>query len=120
MRAQSWLVQSLASLATAVVLVSGARTQLLRVASKPAAIVDGTAITVAEVEAVLKQAGPTATPLTEAQRKQLQMEAVGMLIDDLLMEKFLRKSAPKIEPAEVNKKLAELEKSLTQQGKSMA
>jgi peptidyl-prolyl cis-trans isomerase C len=120
MRAQSWLVQSLASLATAVVLVSGARPQLLRVGTKPAAVVDGTAITLAEVEAVLKQAGPTATPLTEAQRKQLQIEAVGMLIDDLLMEKFLRKNAPRIDPADVNKKLAELQESLRSQGKRLA
>src|SRR5947209_6165002 len=101
MRAKSWLVQSLASLAAAAVLASGARAQLLRIAPKPAALVDGTAITMAEVEAVMKQAGPTATPLTEAQRKQLQMEAVGMLIDDVLMERFLKKNAPMIEPAEV-------------------
>ena len=58
----------------------------------PAAIVNGTAITMAEVESILKQAGPTATPLTEAQRKQMQMEAVAMLIDDVLMEQFLKKN----------------------------
>jgi parvulin-like peptidyl-prolyl isomerase len=120
MRAQSWLVQTLAGLVALVVLVNGARAQLLRPATKPAAIVDGTAITMAEVEGVLKQAGPTATPLTEAQRKQLQVEAVGMLIDDLLMEKFLRKSGPRIDPADVNKKVDELEASLKQQGKTLA
>jgi parvulin-like peptidyl-prolyl isomerase len=120
MRAQSWLVQSLASLAIVVVVVSGAHAQLLRMGTKPAAVVDGTAITLAEVEAVLKQAGPTATPLTEAQRKQMQVEAVGMLIDDLLMEKFLAKSALRIDPADINKKLAELENSLRQQGKTLA
>jgi peptidyl-prolyl cis-trans isomerase C len=74
----------------------------------------------AEVESVLKQAGPTATPLTEVQRKQLQVEAVGMLIDDLLMEKFLKKNAPQVHVAEVDKKVAELTASLKQQGKSLA
>jgi peptidyl-prolyl cis-trans isomerase C len=73
----------------------------------------------AEVESILKKAGPTATALTDAQRKQLQLEAVGMLIDDLLMESFLRKNAPHVDPAEVNKKFAELKDSLKHQGKSM-
>jgi peptidyl-prolyl cis-trans isomerase C len=100
--------------------VNGARTQLQKAARKPAAVVDGTSISMAEVEAVLKQGGPTATALTDAQRKQLQMEAVGMLIDDLLMEHFLRRNGPRIEQAEVDKKLAELEASLKQQGKSLA
>jgi peptidyl-prolyl cis-trans isomerase C len=119
MRARSWLVQSLASLATLAILVNGAAAQL-RPAPKPAAVVDGTAITVAEVESVLKQAGPTATPLTEAQRKQLQVEAVSALIDDLLMEKFLRKNGPRVDAAEINKKVAELQGSLKQQGKTLA
>jgi peptidyl-prolyl cis-trans isomerase C len=120
MRARSWLVQSFASLATLAILVNGARTQSPRPAPKPAAVVDGSTITMAEVESVLKQAGPTATALTEAQRKQLRVEAVGMLIDDLLMEKFLRKNGPRIDPAEVNKKVVELEVSLKQQGKTLA
>jgi len=107
-------------MAVLAVLVNGARTQLLRPATKPAAVVDGTQITMAEVEGVLKQAGPTATPLTEMQRKQLQMEAVGMLIDDLLMEQFLRKNAPQVNVAEVDKKVAELAASLKQQGKGLA
>jgi peptidyl-prolyl cis-trans isomerase C len=119
MRTQSGLVQSLAGLAILVVLVNGARTQPARTAPKPAAVVDGTAIGMAEVETILKKAGPTATTLTDAQRKQLQLEAVGMLIDDLLMERFLRKNAPQIDPAEVNKKFTELKESLKQQGKSM-
>src|SRR6266513_6341205 len=98
MRARSWLVQSLASMAVLAVLVNGARTQPQRPATKPAAVVDGTAISMAEVESVLKQAGPTATPLTEAQRKQMQMEAVGMLIDDVLMERFIKKNGRRIDP----------------------
>lgn len=117
---RSSLVHDLVSLAMLAVLVNAAPAQAVRPASKPAAVVDGTAISMAEVEAVLKQAGPTATPLTDAQRKQLQMEAVGMLIDDVLMEKFLRKNAPRVDPAEVNKKVAELEEGLKQQGKTLA
>jgi peptidyl-prolyl cis-trans isomerase C len=106
-------------MAVLALLVNGARTQLLKPAAKPAARVDGTDISMAEVEAILKQGGPTATTLTEVQRKQLQMEAVAMLIDDLLMERFLRKNGPRVQQAEIDKKLAELEKGLNQQGKSL-
>jgi parvulin-like peptidyl-prolyl isomerase len=86
---------------------------------KPAAVVNGTAITVAEVEAVLKQASPSATPLTEMQKKQMRMEALGMLIDDQLMEQFLRKNGPHIGPDEVNRRFAELEAAQKKQGKTM-
>jgi parvulin-like peptidyl-prolyl isomerase len=119
MGARSGLVQGLAGLAILAVGVNAAPTQPQPSVSKPAAVVDGTPITMAEVDNILKQGGPTATALTDAQRKQLQLEAVGMLIDDLLMEKFLRQNAPRIDPAEVNKKFAELQESLKQQGKSM-
>lgn len=119
MRARSWLVQSLASLAVLAILVNGASAQPVRPATKPAAVVDGTTISMAEVENVMKQAGPTATPLTDMQRKQLQLEAVGMLIDDVLMEQFLKQHAPQISVAEVEKKVAELTASLKQQSKSL-
>jgi peptidyl-prolyl cis-trans isomerase C len=58
-------------------------------------------------------------PLTEAQKKQMQMEAIGMLIDDILMQQFLRKNAPHLDPNEVNKKMAELEESLKKQNKTL-
>src|SRR6266849_10054630 len=118
MRARSWLVRSLASIAVLAVLANGLRAKPQQ--PKVAAVVDGTQITMAEVENVLKQAGPTATPLTDMQRKQLQMEAVGMLIDDLLLEQFLRKNAPQVSVAEVDKKVAELTASLKPQGKTLA
>jgi peptidyl-prolyl cis-trans isomerase C len=88
-------------------------------APKPVAVVNGTPITRAELDAVLKQAGPTAAPLTEAQKRQMQVEAVGMLIDDLLMQQFLRKNGPRVELAEVEKQLAELDASLKRQGKTL-
>jgi parvulin-like peptidyl-prolyl isomerase len=118
MTARSWLVKSLVSMAALAVLANpgGAKPQQTKVA----AVVDGTQISMAEVENVLKQAGPTATPLTDMQRKQLQLEAVGMLIDDLLLEQFLRKNAPQVSVPEVDKKVSELAASLKQQGKTLA
>jgi peptidyl-prolyl cis-trans isomerase C len=112
-------LQALTSAAVLAVLTNWAIGQTGTAANKPAAVVDGTPITMAEVEAVIKQGGPSPTPLTENQRRQMQIEAVGMLIDDLLVQQFLRSHGPKIDPAEVNKRLAELEESLKKQGKTL-
>lgn len=90
-------------------------------ASKPAALVNGEAITVAEVEAVIKAMGPPSpTPLTDAQRREKQTEAVNMLIDDLLMQQFLRQNGPKIDPAEVEKQIVEIQTRLKAQNKTLA
>jgi parvulin-like peptidyl-prolyl isomerase len=119
MRARIWGLQMLASTAVLAILATGARAQNQAAPAKPVAIVDGTPITMAEVEAVLKQIGPSPTPLTEAQKKQMHMEAIGMLIDDLLMQQFLRKNGPQLEANEVSKKLAELDESLKKQNKTI-
>jgi peptidyl-prolyl cis-trans isomerase C len=106
-------------MAALVVLVGGVTGQTPATSSTPAAEVDGQTITMAEVEAVVKQAGPMAAKPTELQLRQMRMEAVGMLIDELLMQRFLRKNGPKIDPKEVNEKLADLEKNLKKQNKSL-
>ncbi len=87
---------------------------------KPAALVNGEPITIEEVEAVLLHEPPTANPPTEVQRRQMQLEALSLLIDDRLVQQFLRKNGPPISPVEVNKKLAELESGLKAQGRTMA
>jgi parvulin-like peptidyl-prolyl isomerase len=119
MKARTWVLHGLASAAALLVVASGAPAQTETKGAKPIAVVEGMPITFAEVEAVLKQAPPTPAPLTEVQRKQMQMEAVGMLIDDILLEKFLRKNGPTIPVAEVDKRVAELADSLKKQGKTL-
>jgi len=78
----------------------------------PAAVVNGEAILMAELTAVLNQQPPPPNPLTDAQKKELARAALDMLIDDLLMRQFLRANAPAIPPAEVAKQLAELKDGL--------
>jgi peptidyl-prolyl cis-trans isomerase C len=79
-------------------------------ASKPAATVNGEIISLAEVDAAAFGNGPPPPqPLTEAQRRQLRLEVLGELIDDLLMSQFLRKNGPKVNPADVDKELQKLE-----------
>jgi peptidyl-prolyl cis-trans isomerase C len=89
-------------------------------ANKPAAVVNGEPISMAEVEAFIKAQGPTPTPVTEVQRRQMQREVVAMLIDDLLMQQYLRQYGPRIDPADVNKQVAELEAGLKKQNKALA
>jgi peptidyl-prolyl cis-trans isomerase C len=86
---------------------------------KPAALVNGEPIQMEEVDAVLKHEPSTSNPPTEIQRRQMQLEALSLVIDDRLVQQFLRKNGPAIPPAEVHKKLAELESSLKAQGRTM-
>jgi parvulin-like peptidyl-prolyl isomerase len=115
-------------LLSVVMLMIGARGSIAQVTQgqsqakshKPAAVVNGEPITIEEVEAVLMHEPPSATPPTEVQRRQMQLEALSLLIDDRLVQQFLKKNGPPVSPAEVNKKLAELESSLKAQGRAMA
>lgn len=113
---------TLRGLTVVVVLAAGGTTAAAQSAAapKPAATVNGEIIPLAEVEAILKARGPNPTPIPEGQKRQMQMDALFMLIDDLLLQQFLRKNLPLPAPAEVNKRLAELADALKKQGKTLA
>lgn len=117
MSARSWVV---AILATVAVLANGAPAQTPPATNQPAAaVVNGEVIPLADVETIVKERGPTATPSTEVQRRQMQFSALEMLIEDVLMRQFLRKHGPKVEPAEVSIRFRELEDGLKKQGKTL-
>jgi peptidyl-prolyl cis-trans isomerase C len=109
--------QGLAGAVAVALLASGASAQAPKPAAVPnpppkvAATVNGEAITMADVETVLKR-DPTPTELTAIQRRQRELEALGMLIDDLLLQQFLQKNAARVDPAEVDKQVAELNENL--------
>lgn len=88
--------------------------------SKVVAVVNGEPITMAEVDAVIKMAGPAPMPLPEEQQKERLKIAVGMLVDNVLMHQFLLKNTAPPQPAEIDKKLAEMETALKQQKKTLA
>jgi len=119
MRNKVLIPEIVVSAVALVILANSVRAQASKQQSKPAAIVNGIAISMAEVEQALKQAGPTATPLTELQRKQMRQEALSLLIDDILLQEHLRRHAPQVDPMEVNKHLRELEQGLQKQGKTL-
>lgn len=85
----------------------------------PAATVDGEPITLDRVDAVIR-AKYAFGPLTHAQRRHLRADVTSDLIDDLLLARFLKKHAPKVDPAEVDAQLKALADDLAGRGKSLA
>jgi peptidyl-prolyl cis-trans isomerase C len=114
-----WALRALASATVAAALAGGLFAQTPATTAKPAALVNGEPIALAEVEALLKSR-PTQFPKpTEAEHREMQREALDMLIDDLVMQQFLRKNAPAVPAGEVNKKLKDLQASLKAQGRTL-
>ena len=85
----------------------------------PAATVDGEPIPLARVDAVIK-AKYAAGPLTPAQLRHLRAAVTNDLVEDLLLDKFLAKHAPKVDPAEVDAQLKAFADDLAKKGKTLA
>ena len=84
-----------------------------------AATVNGENITLADVDAVLKHTLPL-TPLTAAQRRQMRIEVLSDMVDEVLVRQFLRKNGPKVDPAEIDAQLKAFGEKLQKEGKSLA
>jgi peptidyl-prolyl cis-trans isomerase C len=82
------------------------------------ATVNGRTITMGEVQTVLK-ARPLPVELPEAKKKEMVYQVVCMLIDGVLWEQYLQKHGPKIDQAEVNKRMAELHEAVKKANKTM-
>jgi parvulin-like peptidyl-prolyl isomerase len=81
--------------------------------TRPAAVVNGEPISLAEVKTILDAMPPPVVPATVDQKRELQQNVVDMLIDDLLMRQFLRKNTSPPAPAAIDKEIADLRVSLT-------
>lgn len=86
--------------------------------SNVAATVNGEKITVEEVDAVLKQSLPLA-PLNAVQRRQMRLEVLTDMVDEVLLRQFLRKNGPKVDPKEINDQLKAFSEKLQRDGKSL-
>jgi peptidyl-prolyl cis-trans isomerase C len=114
---RTWMATGLVVLAAWGGLASA---QAVRPKAVPAAVVNGVAISMAEVQAILALAEPAPLAPTESQRRQRHVEALGLLIDNVLMRQFLAKHTAPVPPAEVARRLAEMEAGLKKQGKTLA
>ncbi|HZY85102.1 MAG TPA: hypothetical protein VFE78_09750, partial [Gemmataceae bacterium] len=88
--------------------------------NKVVAVVNGEPVTMGELDAVLKIAGPAPLQLPEEQQKQRQKMALGMLIDNVLMHQYLVKNTAPPPAPEIDKKLVEMEAALKAQKKTLA
>jgi peptidyl-prolyl cis-trans isomerase C len=83
-----------------------------------AARVNGEAITLTEVKAVL-DARPQQFPVPKEQEREHRKLALQMLIDDVLMRQFFLKNVQKPSPGEVEKVVDELKDALKKQNKTL-
>ena len=73
---------------------------------KAAALINGEPITLAEIDAVINRGGPKAVQPSAEQTHNDRLEALSMLIDDLLLQQFLKTSCQPPDPKEINKKMS--------------
>jgi len=118
---------SAACLAGAVIQNSGSA-QTPRASTAPAgataahavAIINGEVITSADLEQAQRWIGPSPVALPANRKRQQDLEALSLLIDDLLMQQFLRANGPQVSQSDLNQKLAELQAELKKQNKTVA
>jgi parvulin-like peptidyl-prolyl isomerase len=118
MRARGWTLTA-ACVAALALLPGPAPAQAPATSAKPAAVVNGEAITLAEVDAIVNGGGPSAVQLTTGKLRELRLDAVNMLIDEMLLTQFLRRNGPRVDSAEVNKLVADLADSQKKKGKTL-
>jgi peptidyl-prolyl cis-trans isomerase C len=88
-------------------------------APSKAATVNGEPISMTDLDAILKRV-PLPVELPPEKKRQLQLDALGMLIDDKLLEQFMRQNGPRVDVNEVNAKMIELAEGLKKQNKALA
>ena len=84
------------------------------------AIVNGEVISSADLDQAHKWMGPSPVPVPSNRKRQQDLEALSLLIDDLLMQQFLRANGPQVTQADLAQKLNELQGELKKQNKSLA
>ncbi|HMP03407.1 MAG TPA: peptidylprolyl isomerase [Gemmatales bacterium] len=87
---------------------------------KPAAVVNGEALTADNWAAALKRLPPFPPDVDEASKKSVHFELLGMLLDDMLLRQHLSKHAPAVSKTQVDQRVAELEASLKAKTQTLA
>ena len=85
-----------------------------------AGTVNGEAVLLAQVDAVVRRLPTRGAPLTANQVRWLRQEVLADLIDDVLLRQFLRRHGPAVEPAELDAHFKALAVALRRQGKTPA
>ncbi len=84
-------------------------------AGKAIAIVNGETIPLADLQAIVNARPPSPVVLTAEQKREMEKAALDMIIEDVLMRQYLKKTVPPASPADINKELADLKDALAKQ-----
>lgn len=123
MSARKWTIRSLAAAALLACATGQAPAQApaatpSATASRPAAVVNGEPISMADLENTIHlAAGPQPTPMTEQAQRELRDDALEMLIEDVLWHQFLRQHAPQPSAEQIALELAKMEHELQKEKK---
>jgi peptidyl-prolyl cis-trans isomerase C len=123
MRARTWAVAGLASTVLLAFSIAGAHAQAPGNAVKPAAVVNGQSISLSEVDAAVKVMSgnmQVAVQVPESGRRKMRLEALGMLVDNMLLQQYLRKNAAPVDAKEMARHLTDLETALKKENKKLA
>jgi peptidyl-prolyl cis-trans isomerase C len=112
---RTWMAAGLVALAAHPALAQGTKGG----PGAPVAVVNGVAISAAEVEAMLKNAGPTSVHLPQSQQRMRQMEALGVIIDNVLWRQYLAKHTPQVAASEMARRMEEMRIGLQAQNKTI-
>lgn len=85
----------------------------------PVALVNGQTISALDLQQAMRWIAPAPANAPSTMERQRQLEALGLLIDNLLMEQFLKANGPKIPKENVDAKIRELADELKKQGKTV-
>src|SRR5262249_47456414 len=85
---------------------------------KPAVIVNGEMISMAEVKAVLEER-PYPNTIKADDIKAIRKAVIDMLIDDMLVRQFLAKYADKVTPADLAKEMQNVQDLLKKQNRTV-
>lgn len=96
-----------------------ARGQTKSPGSKAVALVNGEPIGRADFEAAFARVSVSQTGFSDTQRKALQREILGMMIDELLFYQVLKKNIPAPNSALVERRLGDLQASLRAKGRTL-
>jgi parvulin-like peptidyl-prolyl isomerase len=116
MRYQTWAV-ALAGAAALAILANQGLAQ--PAAARPAAVVNGEAITLAQIDAMLNRDGPKAVQVPESKLREMRRAALAMMIDSILFQQYIRKTCPPAAPQEVEKEFENLKEGLKKVNKTL-
>jgi parvulin-like peptidyl-prolyl isomerase len=124
MTGQTWKIRILGGALVVGALIGGGNlVSIATAAPKAAAVVNGVVIPMADFDAMMRLAGlsdPMPVEMPNDRKKMMQMQVLGSMIDEVIIQQFLNKNTAPVPAAEVEKKFVELKTSLDQQKKTIA